>query len=727
MRYLLFVIVFVTMSYAQHTSVQITSPVPTLASQFYGAGVTYAMNNELTIKWKSYNSLNLFNINLINRKTKDTLKIRNYNDTSYFFSSLDYFTDYTFQIQPYDTAPSAWGKWTNFSFSTPSLPPLPQVVLVNPPKVYDSTSILKWYKVRKATYYSVIVINNTTSWYWGGGRLLDTMIDLKYYLNGSKDITKFTIIITPYCDTLPYNPLKSEENQDTLNSVSLHYTYTYYFTKIQLNHIASPTSNKRPIFSWSNIDSSYYIEIASNKEIGLNKAFTNNVLVNSWVLYDSTFKPSSDLANGKIYWHVAPKILSSFFSDVDSLIIFTPIVLNHIQSSSNKRPVFSWNKATWSVDDTAYLIQIDTLKSFSTAFHTILKDTFFIPSSDLSTKTIYWRVSDIKGYSAAIDSFTVYKTPTLNHISSSINKRPVFSWTKADTSYILQIDSTKTFSSSIKNVIVKDTFYNLTTDLPTKTIYWRVSNSHSEFTAIDSFTVYKTIALNHIVSSTNKKPTFSWIKTDAPYTLQIDTVLISTNDTFYIPTSDLSTKMIYWRVKDIHGIFTNMDSFTVYKTLVLNHIASSNNKKPTFSWNKTDTSYTLQIDTLKSFVTPIKNITVKDTLYTMTTDLPIKIIYWRVSDSHGVSAIDSFTVLNSVSILNGENSYSSYKIITCKNSIAIILHNSQASLTIYNIKGQILKYISSNSNIIFKYETSGAYISIIKVNNQTFKKLNVIR
>jgi hypothetical protein len=281
--------------------------------------------------------------------------------------------------------------------------------------------------------------------------------------------------------------------QDTLWGESLQINYIYYpSTLIQLNHVASPTSNKRPIFSWISInDTSYGIEIGTSKSI------LTNVILSSTV-YGTSFTPTEDLPNGKIYWRVYSQMIFRFthtnqYSLIDSFTVFTNITAKHISPTANRRPMFSWTKT-----DSAYTLQIDTVSNKFTA-QTVrtLTDTFFVPTTDLPVKTIYWRVSGITGFSAAVDSFVIYKQIALNHIQSSSNKRPTFSWTKCDTSYTLQIDTSKSFT---KSLTIKDTFYTPTTDLPTKTIYWKVLSNYST-SVIDSFVVQNVVAINETKSN----------------------------------------------------------------------------------------------------------------------------------------------------------------------------------------------------------------------------------
>jgi len=74
------------------------------------------------------------------------------------------------------------------------------------------------------------------------------------------------------------------------------------------------------------------------------------------------------------------------------------------------------------------------------------------------------------------------------------------------------------------------------------------------------------------------------------------------------------------------------------------------NSKPSFFWHSITnaTSYTLKIDTTKTFRNPIINTIVKDTFYHSIINLPVKTIYWQVTankdDIAMFSSIDSFTI-----------------------------------------------------------------------------------
>ncbi len=71
------------------------------------------------------------------------------------------------------------------------------------------------------------------------------------------------------------------------------------------------------------------------------------------------------------------------------------------------------------------------------------------------------------------------------------------------------------------------------------------------------------------------------------------------------------------------------------------------NAKPTFLWYLVAgaTTYTIQIDTTNTFTNPLISTPVSDTTYTPLVDLPIALIYWRVSAVPNVySEISSFVI-----------------------------------------------------------------------------------
>lgn len=73
------------------------------------------------------------------------------------------------------------------------------------------------------------------------------------------------------------------------------------------------------------------------------------------------------------------------------------------------------------------------------------------------------------------------------------------------------------------------------------------------------------------------------------------------------------------------------------------------NRRPTLTWHAVTgaTSYNVQIDTVGNFAAPMISSPTSDTFFTPTINLPMRVIYWRVSSSQSAtySSPDNFTIL----------------------------------------------------------------------------------
>lgn len=166
----------------------------------------------------------------------------------------------------------------------------------------------------------------------------------------------------------------------------------------------------------------------------------------------------------------------------------------------------------------------------------------------------------------------------------------------------------------------------------------------------------------------NTKPALRWHKLSnvTDYRVQIaknaafDPMLIATTctDTVYIPSTDLPYGDIYWRVGN--PLDTSLWSTTFYFTVqeatvglpVLHAPDTTSNRKPALTWSKIPNaaSYTIQIDTVNSFVNPFMQSVTSDTFYTPTINLPVRTIYWRVMSNlvERYSATDSFCIVSAM-------------------------------------------------------------------------------
>lgn len=153
-----------------------------------------------------------------------------------------------------------------------------------------------------------------------------------------------------------------------------------------------------------------------------------------------------------------------------------------------------------------YKIQVDDNSDFSSPIVDVNTGTtseYTLPMASLTSNTkYYWRVASFNAYNqtqgwTAARTFRVAPLPpsglTPGGGTTIGTLTPTLDWgdVTGATSYTVQISTSPTFATLLKNVTVSSSTYTLTTPLPAgKTIYWRVrtnaANGSSEW-AIESF------------------------------------------------------------------------------------------------------------------------------------------------------------------------------------------------------------------------------------------------
>ncbi|MFH1761578.1 MAG: LamG-like jellyroll fold domain-containing protein [bacterium] len=164
--------------------------------------------------------------------------------------------------------------------------------------------------------------------------------------------------------------------------------------------------------------------------------------------------------------------------------------------------------------------------------------------------------------------------------------------------------------------------------------------------------------------SIERKPVFSWhhVQGATAYTIQIDTTALFTNlisstpttDSFFTPLLNLPIAAIYWRVASdlAPGLWSDVGVFTIQPATIPILIPYSPDPtletKPTLQWHTVPgaSSYNIMIDDNSDFSSVIAFTPVTDTQYSMLTDLPMGMIYWKVKSdlNTSYSGVDSFLI-----------------------------------------------------------------------------------
>jgi len=251
---------------------------------------------------------------------------------------------------------------------------------------------------------------------------------------------------------------------------------------------------------------------------------------------------------------------------------YTPTVIIETEPSisTNRRPSFCWYKVDQA---SSYSIQVFNTPLYrdpvwdSSTIKTLISDTCYTPSVDLVPGYVFWRVkSDISEWSSTGKYIIMDdRVPTPVPVESpTINRRPLLTWKAPESaaSYKLEVSTIPVFTDPLISVPVADTFFQITTDLPLESIYWRVKSDLVELWSDVSYFFILSDSIPFInryngAMTENRRPVFSWNKTPnaATYRFMLadnnsytDAVSLPLADTVYIPAVDLASGTWYWKV-----------------------------------------------------------------------------------------------------------------------------------------------------------------------------------
>lgn len=367
-----------------------------------------------------------------------------------------------------------------------------------------------------------------------------------------------------------------------------------------------------------------------------------------------------------------------WFDDV-SLVKVTdnriPEIIPVASPTIERRPVLSWHPALEAVSN--YTIQISTSPNFdSLIVNQKVTDTTYNLLADLPIGTIYWRVQGDDSYWSS-NNFIIKdaRIPTpVQYENPTYERQPLLQWSKPPvtvSSYTIEISTDAAFGSGSILLInsVTDTFYSVSgSDLPLGEIYWRVKADDSQYSDVSSFVVLDNkipVLIQYESPTYNRRPTLSWhpsLGTVSSYQIQIATdqsftnpeVLLTVSDTFYTCLTDLPIGIVYWRVKGDDSEYSSLQTIWIKdsripKIIPVNPKLTENRRQPVL-WNMVDgaNSYTIQLSDNSAFSSFLASLSLSDTMFTPTADLPAGLVYCRVKSDlvDQWSDVEYFTVLS---------------------------------------------------------------------------------
>ena len=357
------------------------------------------------------------------------------------------------------------------------------------------------------------------------------------------------------------------------------------------------------------------------------------------------------------------------------------------------RQTLSWGKVT---NATGYTIQVDTATGFGSPQLYTVSQTAGTASTQSRTiyslrygTTYHWRVraynsSDTSGWSAARTLTTADKvalvSPSNNATGRAVGGQYIY-WDNSEGSsrYLIQIDTTETFSSPLLQSIVSNRDssntsatnwgWNLNNLLYGTTYYWRVkaynSADSSEWSSVWHFTtVYNTTALPTLLSPANDSVgvdfdaiSLVWQTMDnmQGYHYEVSTsssfeTLMASGNTSLTFTAILGatpSTNYYWRVRGYNAQgntqWSNTWHFTTADVVLTapQHAAPANGASVAanadIAWHPVfgAVTYDLQLSLDNSFSGAVSNFNTADTHYAVS-GLPLNMnFYWRVRSNNG--------------------------------------------------------------------------------------------
>ncbi len=259
---------------------------------------------------------------------------------------------------------------------------------------------------------------------------------------------------------------------------------------------------------------------------------------------------------------------------------------------------------------------------------------------------------------------------------STYERKPTFKWHPyaSAQSYTIQIDSVPTFNSTrLISMGVTDTTFTCPVNLPFGTIYWRVKEATSSYSATASFKLIDSRIPKLILmpdTTVERQPVFRWHKSPTSvskyfikirkfrsaysYDYHFDTATVT--DTFFQSSKIMGFDTSYiWTVSGDGSVPTPPDTFRVIDGRIPEIIpvtTPTHTRTPVITWHAPRVAVSkcsLQVCTNSNFYgTGLTAVSLTDTFFQVPNDLPLTTIYWRIrGDNSEWSRVSTFSVLTS--------------------------------------------------------------------------------
>ncbi len=637
----------------------------------------------LTLNWNDVNFAEKYRLQVSTSNNFTTLlKDEWLVNSEYNLTNLSYNTTYYWRVLAADFAdttafPGTWQFTTKQNLTIP--------VLVSPSNNATNQKTyltLNWNDVNFAEKYRLQVSTLSN---------FSTLIKDEWLVNSEYNFTNLNYNTTYYWRVL------AADFADTTA-----FSGTWQFTTKQnltVPVLASPSNNATNqktnlTLNWDDVNfaEKYRLQVSTSN------TFTT-LLKDEW-LENNEYNLANLSYNTTYYW----RVLAADFADTtefSSTWQFTtkqnltvPVLASPSNNATNQKTnlTLNWNDVNFAEK---YRLQVST----SNTFVTLLKDEWLVNSeynlTNLSYNTVYyWRVlaadfADTTEFSSTWQFTTkqnltvpVLASPSNNATNQKVNLTLNWDDVNFAEKYRLQVSTSNTFVTLLKDEWLVNSEYNLTNLSYNTVYYWRVLAADfadtTAFSGTWQFTTKQNLTVPVLASpsnnATNQKTnlTLNWndVNFAEKYRLQV-----SASNTFatlltdeWLDNSDYNLTNLsfnttyYWRVLAVDFAdttafsgtwqFTTKQNLTV-PVLILPTNNSTNQKVYlTLNWNNVNFAekYRLQVSTLNNFSTLLKDEWLVNSEYNLTNLNYNTVYYWRVlaadfADTTAFSGTWQFTTL----------------------------------------------------------------------------------
>ncbi|OGH63894.1 MAG: hypothetical protein A3I06_02050 [Candidatus Lindowbacteria bacterium RIFCSPLOWO2_02_FULL_62_12] len=424
---------------------------------------------------------------------------------------------------------------------------------------------------------------------------------------------------------------------------------------------SAETNDTTPTFTWSGTGDTYTIQVSKSGGFG--------TVVDSKTTASLTYTSSGGYGADTYFWRVIASDDAGNFetSAARALFIDTGVTVSQASPPDSAETNDTTPTFTWSGTGDTYTIQVSKSSAFGALADSATTGAVtYTPAAGYPADTYFWRViasTSAGSYDTSLVRLLVVDTSIAVSLTSPSDSAetndptPTFTWSGTGDTYTLQVSKTAGFGTLVDSKTPAALAYTPTTGYSADTYFWRViasddAGNHETSAAralfIDTGVTVSLATPADTTGTNDTTPTFTWNGTGDTYALQVSKssafgVLVDSKTTAsltYTPAGGYAADTYFWRViaSDDAGNFETSAAralfidtgVTVSQTSPADSV-ETNDTTPTFTWNGTGDTYTLQVSKTAGFGTVVDSKTTTAVTYTPSSGYGSDTYYWRVT------------------------------------------------------------------------------------------------